>query len=534
MKRFKSLLLLLFLYIWSCAQTPPETFSNPVIPGFHPDPTICRVGEDYYLVNSSFEWFPGLPVYHSRDLVNWKLIGHGITRPDQVELPSGLGDSRGLYAPAIRYHDGLFYIINTCVNCNGNFYITAKDPAGPWSDPVWLNTPGIDPSLFWDDDGRCYYTGHANISGPPQWPEQNGVWMQELDLTEGKMTGKRVQLTFGHATNAHWTEGPHLYKINGKYLLLVAEGGTGFHHAVTIFHSDSLWGPYIPDHSNPVLTHRHLGNDYPIHSVGHADIVETQNGEWWAVMLAKRKIDSLTYLGRETFLTPLEFEGITPVFNPGVGKVLASDRRPDLPWTPLPPKETRDDFNADHLSLDWNFLRSPKDKWHAVKNGKLVLNLRPEVLDSLVNPSFVARRIQHHNFTAGTSLKLTPKSENEKAGLALYRASGYHYQLLKEDNYIVLYKTFRGVCSVIERIPYKNPEVVLKVESAGHFLKFWYGKTGKDMERIGPDQPFSVLADEYTGGFTGPFVGMYATSSGKNSSSKAFFDWFDYSENPNK
>nr|MBP9872494.1 family 43 glycosylhydrolase [Haliscomenobacter sp.] len=246
------------------AQPAPKSFRNPVIPGFHPDPSICRVGEDYYLVNSSFEFFPGLPIFHSTDLVHWNLIGYGITRPDQVPLPVGLPDSRGIYAPAIRYKDGTFYVVTTCVNCNGNFYITAKDPAGPWSDPQWLpKASGIDPTLFWDSDGKCYYVGHGKINGPKEWPNQEGVWIQELDLKTNTLLGEKKQITHGHASNARWTEGPHLYKIDGKYLLVAAEGGTGFHHAVTVFHSDSIYGPYIPDHSNPVLTHRNLGQGYP-------------------------------------------------------------------------------------------------------------------------------------------------------------------------------------------------------------------------------------------------------------------------------
>ena len=206
-----------------CAEN--ATFKNPILSGFHPDPSICRVGDEYYMVNSSFEWFPGIPIYKSKDLINWKLIGYGITRPEQMQFADGLQDSRGIYAVTIRHHDGLFYLITTCVQCGGNFYITAKDPAGPWSDPVWLHSQGIDPSLFWDEDEKYYYVGHGNMSRKSDWPDKNGAWMQELDTKQGKLVGKRVQLTHGHASNARWTEGPHIYKINGKYMLLVAEGG---------------------------------------------------------------------------------------------------------------------------------------------------------------------------------------------------------------------------------------------------------------------------------------------------------------------
>lgn len=515
-------------------QEAPETFSNPVLPGFHPDPSICRVGEDYYLVNSTFEWFPGLPVYHSRDLVNWELIGYGIDRPLQVELPAGLEDSRGLYAPTIRFHRDTFYIINTCVQCGGNFYITATDPSGPWSDPVWLESPGIDPSLFWDDDGRCYYTGHGNISGVADWPAKNGVWMQELDTGAGRLVGKRVQLTHGHASNARWTEGPHLYRIGGKYLLLVAEGGTGFHHAITVHHSDSLWGPYIPNHANPVLTHRHLGLDFPIHSTGHADLVETRNGEWWSVMLAKRLVEGYTLLARETFLARVEFEsqeGVpTPVFNRGEGKLLDEQPRPDLPWSPVEKAPVRDEFETEHLGLNWNFLRTPYKKWYTLKGGYLELEPRAEVIDSLVNPSLVARRITHHVFRAATALKFSPENENEHAGLVIYHKSTNHFQLVKNSRELILVRSLGGNREELARVPYRGEKVILRAEAEGLHLRFSYGATDNERTSIGPVLDMKVISDELSGGFNGPYVGMYATGNGSDGRARARFDWFEYDE----
>ena len=223
MKRYSTLkkaliLVLTCLSILAKAQNSPVNFQNPILPGFSPDPSICRVGDDYYLATSSFVWYPGIPVYHSKDLVNWKLIGHGISRPSQLDF-SRMKDKNGIWAVTIRHHNGLFYLITTCNDCGGNFYITAKNPAGPWSDPVWLkDAPGIDPSLFWDDDGKCYYTGNTwHFKG--SWPKQCAIWMQELDLNQKKLVGERKMLTYGHAANAPYTEAPHLYKIDGKYLL---------------------------------------------------------------------------------------------------------------------------------------------------------------------------------------------------------------------------------------------------------------------------------------------------------------------------
>ena len=517
------------------ADNDHSTFRNPILSGFHPDPSICRVGDDYYMVNSSFEWFPGIPIYKSKDLVNWKLIGYGITRPEQMQFADGLKDSRGIYAVTIRYHEGLFYLITTCVQCEGNFYITAKDPAGPWSDPVWLHSYGIDPSLFWDEDGKCYYVGHGNLSGKNDWPDKVGVWLQELDVKQGKLVGERVQLTHGHASNARWTEGPHLYKIDGKYMLLVAEGGTGYFHSVSVFHSDNIWGPYIPDHANPVLTHRHLGKDFKINSVGHADLVQTQKGDWWAVSLGKRKFDGGTYLGRETFLMPVEFQVLedmewkTPVFNPGKGMIQEVCKRPDLPWTPFEKPSVRDDFNTETLSLEWNFLRTPMEKWYEIKEGCLEMKLRPQMADSLVNPSLIARRIEHVAFTASTKVNFSTKKENEQAGMIVYRSSKGFVLFMKEKNEVALYEVTMNGKKEVARMPYHKPEAVMIVTSDGCNLHFFYGEDEKTLADIGAVVPLYVISDEQNNGFNGPYVGMYATSNGKDSKKSAKFAWFDYS-----
>jgi xylan 1,4-beta-xylosidase len=515
------------------AQEVPDTFTNPILPGFHPDPSICRVGEDYYLVNSSFEWYPGLPVYHSRDLVNWELIGYGMHRPMQVELPVGLHNSGGVYAPTIRFHDGIFYIINTCVGCGGNFYITATDPAGPWSDPVWLpDAPGIDPHLFWDDDGRCYYVGNGRLMERQQWPSQQGAWMQELDLETGNLIGAKKQLSYGHASNAVWGEGPHLYRIDGTYMLLLAEGGTDFNHSVTIHTSKSLWGPYIPIQANPVLTHRHLGEDYPVWATGHADLVQTQKGEWWSVMLAKRRTGGFTLLGRETFLAKVDLEKhngeLTPVYNKGEGRLLMEQARPDLPWTPVKPLPVRDEFDSELLDLHWNFLRTPYQQWWALRDGRLELWLRPEVADSLVNPSLVARRIEDHDFNASLKLSFATRNEYEQAGLILYRTSRNHFLLLKGKDSLVLSIVRDGHNQEIARVPWKDSEVILGLEARGVDVAFRYGPTEDRMEQIGPVQSMALLSDEQAWGFNGPYVGMYATSNGLGTRALAAFDWFGY------
>ena len=381
----------------------PKEYRNPILPGFYPDPSICRVGDDYYMVTSTFEYFPGLPLFHSRDLVNWRQIGHVLDRPSQLNL-DGIRPSGGLYAPTIRHHEATFYVVNTLVDGGrerGNFVVTASDPAGPWSEPYWLEgAAGIDPSLLFDDDGRVWYTGNRT---PPveEFPQHREIWLQELDLEAMQLTGEIYSLWSGALRGATWAEAPHLYKIDGMYYLMVAEGGTGYNHAVTIARSETLTGPYEGNPRNPILTHRHLGRDYPISNVGHADIVETQNGEWWMVMLASRPYGGLyRNLGRETFMAPMRWEDGWPIVSPGLGRVEFLYPAPDLPEQRWPTPPARDSFEADTLDLRWNFLRTPREAFWSLSErpGYLRLHLRPQMISKWENPSFVGRRQQHSSF----------------------------------------------------------------------------------------------------------------------------------------
>ena len=535
MKRYSTLkkaliLVLTCLSILAKAQNSPVNFQNPILPGFSPDPSICRVGDDYYLATSSFVWYPGIPVYHSKDLVNWKLIGHGISRPSQLDF-SRMKDKNGIWAVTIRHHNGLFYLITTCNDCGGNFYITAKNPAGPWSDPVWLkDAPGIDPSLFWDDDGKCYYTGNTwHFKG--SWPKQCAIWMQELDLNQKKLVGERKMLTYGHAANATYTEAPHLYKIDGKYLLIVAEGGTDKYHAVSAHHSDSVWGPFIPDKINPVLSHRQLGEDYPIQAVGHGDLVQTQNGEWWAIVLGKRVVNGEVPLSRETFLCKVKFEEGTPLFNPDHGKVLSTQERPNLPWSPFEPEVNRDQFDTDSLALKWHFIRTPFKKFFNFKNGRLELSTSPEVVDSLVNPAMIVQKIKHHQFSALTKMSFKTSKENEQAGLIIYRTNDNYFTLMKNKSTIILVRKYNGKKEIIATAPYTKQSVFFKVVANNLDVNFSFGESIENMNKIGATQSLVVISESSLNKFNGPGIGMYATSNGKKSMGRVSFDWFEYKEN---
>ncbi len=512
--------------------TDPEMFNNPILPGYHPDPSICRVGDEYYMVNSSFEWWPCMPIHRSRDLVNWELVGYGRVDPAKLPVREGTGDSGGIFAVTIRHHDGLFYLITTMIGGKGNFYITTADPTGEWSDPVWLGSEGIDPSLFWDEDGKCYYVGHGHPDNPFRGAGHCCSWVQELDTKAGKLVGKKVDISEGHAINASYAEGPHIYKKDGKYVLTVAEGGTGFTHSITQHYSDNIFGPYTPSHINPIITHRHLGADSHFQSIGHTDIVETQNGDWYMVALGTRNYGGHTYLARETFLTPMKWEYIygqlSMVVNPGVGRVLEADKRPNLPWSPVPAVPIRDEFDGEELALKWNMLRSPLEKWYTLDKGELTLNLRPQTASEFVNPSLLAQRIQSINFTASTRMELKSKKDNEQAGIVLYRGTTSYATFAKRGDKIVVLVKMGDEIEEIASVDAPKGEVILTVKADNETLSFFYGEPDEPLTRIDATAPLRVISSGKGGQFNGPMVGVYATSNGEKSRAKATFKWFDY------
>ncbi|NLF79199.1 MAG: glycoside hydrolase family 43 protein [Chloroflexi bacterium] len=531
-------------------------FRNPILPGFHPDPTICRVGEDYYLVTSTFEYFPGLPIFHSLDLVHWRQIGHVIHRPTQLSL-DGLQPSKGLYAPTLRYHNGTFYVINTLVpnlenpvSPCGNFIVTATDPAGPWSDPYWLDpdwsadgAPGIDPSLLFDDDGRAWYTGNRIPPAGESYTGHREIWLQELDLDTMQLTGPKYSLWDGAAKGAIHAEAPHLYKIDGMYYLLIAEGGTDAYHAVTMARSKSVTGPYVSCGRNPILTHRDRGYFSSIAATGHADLIETHNGEWWLVALGVRPYSDpfepgyYYNLGRETFLAPVRWEmDGWPVVNPGRGGFDCESPVPNLPAHPWPEAPARDEFDAAELALTWNFLRTPReDFWSLTERpGHLRLRLRPEMLSEWVTPSFVGRRQQHMNFAAQTVMDFTPASEHECAGLVVLQNSDYHFRLEQSrangTGIIRLIKREKGEESTLAEKPLATEHTYLKIEARGQAYSFWASADGKQWDCIAGSVDGRILSTTIAGGFVGAYIGMYASSSGQPSETTADFDWFEYME----
>ncbi len=519
------------------AQKTPTNFKNPILPGFHPDPSICRVNDNYYMVTSSFEWFPGLPIFKSKDLVNWEQIGHVLDRPSQLQMKEGMGHSRGLWAPTIRFNKGKYYVICTAVDCGGNFFVTADNPEGPYSEPIFIaDSPGMDPSLFFDDDGKCWFSGCHNGPKPDQkYPGEDRIYIQELDLKTGQLIGDRTIATSGHAINAPNAEAPHIYKINGQYYLIVAEGSTWENHAVTMFVSDKVNGKYTPFITNPLLTHRHLGNQIDITTIGHADMVQTQNGDWWAVMLGVRPIEGYNMLGRETFLTPVIFQGDIPIFNPGIGRVLMNEIRPNLSYSPVQAPPMRDEFTDKKLKFCWNFLRTPFDKWYTLDSengGSLIMDVRPNRVQDRTNPSLIARRIEHHNYDALCAMTFEPKGQKEEAGMIVLQNNKFNYRLVlmqkEKTNFIQLYKTEAGNQILIAESPYQGNNICLAIKGEKLKCSFFFGINEKHLKQLGELSDATILSSNKAGGFIGPYIGMYCSSNGELTKNKAIFDWFEY------
>lgn len=488
---------------------------NPILPGFYPDPSICRVEDDFYMVTSSFSYFPGVPVFHSRDLVHWEQLGHVLDRPSQLPL-DWQSISGGIYAPTIRHHNGRFYMITTNVSHGGDFICTAEDPAGPWSEPMYVaGAPGIDPSLFWDEDGRCYMTGTTDwgTSAP-------GVWVCEVDPDAGRLLGEPTPVWSGALVNAWAPEAPHIYRKDGWYYLLIAEGGTEHYHAVTIARSRNVMGPYEGYRGNPILTHRHLGDDYPICNVGHADLVQLRDGSWYMVMLASRLNGGYhKNMGRETFIAPVDWSGEWPVVSPGTGRVEWRYPAPDLPAAPFLPTDD-DRFDA----LVWNTLGTPSDNDVRLEDDALLLRCQARrPVTGAADPArpngmlgFYGRRQQHMRFSATVEATL-PDAPGAACGLMILQNAFAHLRIeitrAEEGLEVRAYKGWTedgqpreellGRCTT----PDETPLLAIVARGQLHSLECNGQVVGTALG--------GFMGSESCGGFVGTYVGPFATGSGE-------------------
>lgn len=504
-----------------------RTIKNPILPGFHPDPSVCRAGDDYYLVTSSFEYFPGVPVYHSRNLAEWELIGHALSKDSQLEL-AGAKSSQGIFAPTIRFHRGMFIVVTTNMTTERGFYVTASDPRGPWSEPVYIQEQGftMDPSLLFDDDGKVYYTRHGG-------GRHGGVFQAEIDLATGQLRESARPIWEG--TGGIWPEAPHLYKIRGYYYLMIAEGGTSYDHSVTIARSRTPWGPFEACPQNPILTHRH-DRSLPIQATGHADLVEAPDGSWWLVFLGIRPWDGAHHhLGRETFLAPVHWDAQGwLVVNQGRPIELAT-AGPELPpgsseLAMYGARPVRDDFEGTTLDLAWNFLRNPDRSRSSLeaRPGWLRLFASSATLEHEASVSFVGRRQLHYACRATSVLEFAPVAGSE-AGLVVRADERNHYALVlghsEHGPRLLLQSRVEGLFRIVAELAWFEPRAELRVEARPSYYEFFVrARTGpfRSLGRL-PTEP---LSSEVTGGFTGVYFGMFVT--GGTATPPADFDYFEY------
>jgi beta-xylosidase len=481
--------------------TPTGRYRNPVIPGFHPDPSVCRVGGDYYLATSSFTYFPGVPIFHSTDLVTWTQLGNVLDRPTQLDLHGTSWLSQGVYAPTLRHHDGRFRLITTLCDDTGRhtFLVTAADPAGPWSDPVPVGgIDGIDPDLAWDDEGRC-------------WVHTSDTWggrilRHRVDDATGEVLDGPVATWSG--TGMQYPEAPHLLRRDGVWYLLIAEGGTERGHAVSIARGPSPEGPWEPCPANPIVSHR--STDRPIQNTGHADLVEAPDGSWWMVLLGVRPqgvTPGFHVLGRETFLAPVSWHDGWPVVDdlalemPGPAGAFVSP--------------TRDDFDAPALHPQWVSLRGPVASTVDERPGWLTLHGTRATLDD-PDPVFVCRRQLHHWFHA--TARVTGAGET---GLALFADHTAHYEVALRAGRVVVRARIGPLSQLVADAPAPGEEVVLAIETRPDAL-------GPDRVVLGYDRvelaalDGRYLSTEVTGGFVGRMIGVYATGG------TGHVDWLSY------
>ncbi|MDO4163855.1 MAG: glycoside hydrolase family 43 protein [Bacteroides sp.] len=513
----------------------PDEFYTPILQGCYPDPSITCKGGDYYLVNSSFAMFPGVPIFHSTDLVNWKQIGHVLDRKSQLQVED-CGISAGVYAPAIAYnpHNDTFYMITTQFSGGfGNMVVKTHDPLKGWSDPVKLKFDGIDPSLFFDDDGKAYVVHNdAPDKGKEQYSGHRVIKIWEYDLaTDQVIVGTDKIIVDGGVDirkKPIWIEGPHMYKKNGRYYLMCAEGGTGGWHSEVIFVSNSPKGPFTPAPSNPILTQRHFPKDRAdkVDWAGHADLVEGPNGKYYGVFLAVRPNEKdQVNTGRETFLLPVDWSGEFPIFENGLVPLTFKQKLPkgvenrtgQDGYFPNGNFTFEDDFSSAALDLRWIGMRGPREDFVAIgKKGGLLITPFATHVKEMKPISALFYRQQHSSFRAAATLDYRPKQAGELAGLTCYQSENFNYVfgLTKKDKdyMLVLAKTEKGQTTVVASavVDAKLP-ISLQVEAKGNDYRFSYAIDGGAYTNVGGTVSGDILSTNVAGGFTGSLIGLYAT-----------------------
>ncbi|WP_372776171.1 glycoside hydrolase family 43 protein [Mangrovibacterium sp.] len=518
-----------------------DEFYNPILQGCYPDPAICRKGDDYYLVCSSFALFPGVPIFHSKDLVNWTDLGGVLNNESEFDLHD-CGISAGVYAPGITYnpHNDTFYMIVTAFSGGlGNIIVKTKDPKQGWGSPIKLDFGGIDPSIFFDDDGKGYIVHNdAPDRGKERYNGHRVIKVWEYDVENDNVIPGTDKIIVDGGVDLSkkpiWIEAPHLYKKDGKYYLMCAEGGTGGWHSEVIFIGDSPKGPFTPAPSNPILTQRYFEKDRKnkVDWAGHADLVEGPDGKYYGVFLAIRPNNkNRVNIGRETFILPVDWSGTFPLFENGLLPIEPKLKMPEGVqnktgqdgFFPNGNFTFADDFTSEKLDYRWVGLRGPREEFiETTKNGLRITPFETNVKE-LKPTSTLFFRQQHSNFSYAATMDYKPESENDLAGIVCLQNenSNYVFGITKkgDDYYLLLEKNQKlrrsqpaeSTVVASTKIDLKNP-IRLKVEAEGDDYKFSYSTNETEFENLGGTVSGDILSTDVAGGFTGCLLGLYATS----------------------
>jgi xylan 1,4-beta-xylosidase len=513
----------------------PGEFYNPIIQGAYPDPAITRKGGDYYMVHSSFAIFPGVPVFHSKDLVNWTQIGHALGRTSQLNVHD-TGISQGVYAPDIEYNpnnDTFYMIVTAFAGGAGNIVVKSKDPAKGWSEPFKLNFGGIDPSLFFDDNGKAYVVHNdAPDKGKELYEGHRVIKVWDYDLAKDQVIAGTDKIIVDGGVDLSkkpiWIEAPHIYKKNGRYYLMCAEGGTGGNHSEVVFVSDSPKGPFTPAPNNPILSQRHLNPNRAnkVDWAGHADLVEGPDGKHYGVFLGIRPNEkNRVNIGRETFILPVDWSGEFPVFINGLIPMEPKLKTPagvenktgKEGFFPNGNFTFTDNFTSKKLDYRWVGLRGPREAFISTSKKGLQINPFPVNIKEVKPTSTLFLRQQHNSFSYTTTLDYKPSSEKDLAGMVLLQSEKFHYVFgltrKGKDTYLVLERTEKGASKTIasQKIEAKRP-LQLRVKAEGDAYQFSYSTNGKNFLELGGPVSGDILSTNVAGGFTGTLIGLYATS----------------------
>lgn len=473
-------------------------YTNPVIKGFYPDPSVCCANGKYYLACSSFEYFPGVPLFESTDLVNWEQIGHVLTRKSQVMLEK-VRSSGGVFAPTLRYHNGRFYMVTNNNSTQTNFYVYTDDIYGEWSDPITVEQSGIDPSLYFEGDKTYFISNGSDDSGT------YGIIQCEINIETGEKLCESTCIWQG--SGGRYIESPHMYKIGDTYYLIAAEGGTEYGHMVTCARAASVWGPFEGYPKNPVLTNRNKA-PYLIQGIGHGDLIQDSFGKWHIVTLGFRQIhiwQAYHTLGREVFLTPITF-GTDGWFTAGDDGTTSESYHMDGNFKQHPLKSYR--FDTTTPSIDWCFLRHPHTENYIFDNDCLTLHGTDITLDETDSPTFAGLRQRDFDFDMYADISIT----DGEGGITVYACENEHYDLFIRKNgsgfEAVLKLNIGGIKHIQSVIPLSSGDAELVIKADALTYAFYLSQNGTET-KLGEGLS-RYLSSEVNGGFTGVVIGFYA------------------------